>query len=155
MNKRVVGVVAAAVAVLGLFLPVVSGSGGGLDITMSIGQIGGLAYALFLVVPVVSALTVANKVKNGDLKMWCAGVAGAGLALTGFVTLQSISATKALLQMTAQRGAGLQKMLAGLGQATEVAPVSVSVGAGAVVIMACLAVVLFTAITDRSDGGAK
>lgn len=155
MNKQVVGVVAAAVAVLGLFLPVVSGSGGGLNITMSIGQLGGLAYALFLVIPVVSALTVANKVKNGELKMWCAGAAGAGLVLTGFVTLQSISATKGFLQITAQRGAGLQKMLAELGQATEAAPVSVSVGAGAVVIMVCLAVVFIAALTDRSGGGVK
>lgn len=133
MDKKVISIVVAVVACLGLFMPMAVGG----NLSVSLTHLTGLPKALYLVVPAVLVLAILRKAKpfSGD-HSWLMGVAGAAVLLTVFAMFGGMNTVEAVAAMQSQ-SMNVFNALGGAKQ--EVAKIEASMGFGAILIVAgCL-----------------
>lgn len=134
MDKKVVTIVAAVVACLGLFLPMAVGG----NLSVSLTHLTGIPKALYLAVPAVLALAILRKAKpfSGD-HGWLVGTAGVAVLLAVVAMLGGMNTLEAVAAM---QNNSMNVFNALGGQQQEVVKIETSMGLGAMVIVAgCLA----------------
>lgn len=134
MDKKVITIVAAVVACLGLFLPMAVGG----NLSVSLTHLTGIPKALYLAVPAVLALAILRKAKpfSGD-HGWLVGTAGVAVLLAVVAMLGGMNTLEAVAAM---QNNSMNVFNALGGQQQEVAKIETSMGVGAMVIVAgCLA----------------
>lgn len=134
MDKKVITIVAAVVACLGLFLPMAVGG----NLSVSLTHLTGIPKALYLAVPAVLALAILRKAKpfSGD-HGWLVGTAGVAVLLAVVAMLGGMNTLEAVAAM---QNDSMNVFNALGGQQQEVAKIETSMGVGAMVIVAgCLA----------------
>lgn len=146
MDKKVVTIVAAVLACLGLFLPMAVGG----NLSVSLTHLTGIPKALYLAVPAVLALAILRKAKpfSGD-HGWLVGTAAVAVLLAVVAMLGGMNTLEAVAAMQ-NNSMNLFNALGG--QQQEVVKIETSVGVGAMVIVAgCLA----AATVALGDGKAQ
>jgi len=134
MDKKVVTIVAAVAACLGLFLPMAVGG----NLSVSLTHLAGIPKALYLAVPAVLALAILRKAKpfSGD-HGWLIGTAAVAVLLAVVAMLGGMNTIEAVAAMQ-NNSMNVFNALSGTQQ--EVVKIETSMGFGAIVIIAgCLA----------------
>lgn len=134
MDKKVVTIVAAVAACLGLFLPMAVGG----NLSVGLTHLAGIPKALYLAVPAVLALAVLRKAKpfSGD-HGWLIGAAAVSVLLAVVAMLGGMNTIEAVAAMQ-NNSINVFNALGGTQQ--EIVKIETSMGFGAMVIMAgCLA----------------
>lgn len=137
MDKKVVTIVAAVVACLGLFLPMAVGG----NLSVSLTHLAGIPKALYIAVPAVLALAILRKAKpfSGD-HGWLMGTAAVAVLLAVVAMLGGMNTLEAVAAM---QNSSMNMFNALGGQQQEVVKIETSMGLGSVVIMVgCLAVAM-------------
>ncbi len=146
MDKKVVTIVAAVAACLGLFLPMAVGG----NLSVSLTHLAGIPKALYLAVPAVLALAILRKAKpfSGD-HGWLIGTAAVSVLLAVVAMLGGMNTIEAVAAMQ-NNSMNVFNALGGTQQ--EIVKIDTSMGFGAIVIMAgCLAAATIAFL----DGKAK
>lgn len=133
MDKKVVSIVVAVAACLGLFLPMAVGG----NLSVGLVHLAGIPKALYLVVPAVLVLAILRKAKpfSGD-HGWLMGAAAVAVLLAVVAMFGGMSTIDAVAAMQA-KSMGVFNALGGTQQ--EVVKIEASMGFGAIAIVAgCL-----------------
>lgn len=130
MDKKVVSIVMAVVACLGLFMPMAVGG----NLAVSLTHLTGIPKALYLVVPAVLALAVLRKAKPFSSDHgWLMGVSGVAVLLTVIAVVGGMNTLNAV---AAQLNNSMSVFNALGGAQEEAVKVNPSMGFGAIAIIA-------------------